>query len=191
MFKKILVLIVSVFFLKEALATRGVGLAPLENSVTLSPGEEFIAYLLLFNPSDRDTNVSLKVYCLDCFRDFEFFGLKGKVNLTQNFVVLPSEIELEKNTSVEEGKFVELRVKVPYFFEEQLVLNNKTIPWLGLASSLEELNFNIVASTGEMMQVSLVSRLNVKVKSKGFAWFLIIPVIFLLTLFLIKRLRRR
>ncbi|MEM5855750.1 MAG: hypothetical protein QW472_05560 [Candidatus Aenigmatarchaeota archaeon] len=191
MFKKFLTLILAVIFLKEALATRGIGIAPIENSISLSPGEEFIAYLLLFNPSDKDANVSLKVYCLNCFRDFEFFGLKGKVNITQNFVELPSKLEIEKNTSVHEGKFVEVRIKVPYFVEEQIIFENKTIPWFGLASSLEEVNFNIIASTGDIMQVSLASKLNVKVKNKGFAWFLIIPVIFLLVLFLIKRLRRR
>ncbi|MEM5844559.1 MAG: hypothetical protein QW841_04945 [Candidatus Aenigmatarchaeota archaeon] len=191
MFKKFLTLILAVIFLKEALATRGIGIAPLENNVTLSPGEEYIAYLLLFNPSDKDVNVSLKVYCLNCFRDFEFFGLKGKVNITQNFVELPSKLEIEKNTSVQEGKFVEIRIKVPYFVEEQIIFDNKTIPWIGLASSLKEVNFNVIASTGDIMQVSLASKLNVKVESKGFGWVLVIPLIFLLALFLIKKLRRR
>lgn len=190
MFKKILALIIAVIFLKEAMATKGIGIAPIENNITLSPGEEYIVYLLLFNPSDTDANVSFKVYCLNCFRDFNFLGFSGKINLTQKFIELPSEIEVEKNISHLEGKFVEVRVKVPYFVEEQLILDNKTISWLGLASGLEELNFNIIASTGDRMQISLASKLNVRVKSQSFAWLLVIPVIFLIVLFLIKKLRR-
>ncbi|MCS7106289.1 MAG: hypothetical protein NZ942_03165 [Candidatus Aenigmarchaeota archaeon] len=191
MFKKAFVLVMLAIFLKEALAIRGIGIAPLENSILVSPGEEHITYLLLFNPSDSDANVSLRVYCLNCFRDFEFFGLKGKVNLTQNFVDLPSEVEVEKNTSHMNGKFVEIRVKIPFFVEEQLIFDNKTIPWFGLASDLKELNFSIVASTGEKMQVSLVSRLNVKVKNQSFLWFLLVLAIFMLALLLIKRSRRK
>ncbi|MGC8812632.1 MAG: hypothetical protein ACP5O8_03565 [Candidatus Aenigmatarchaeota archaeon] len=189
MFKKIFAIVLALIFLREAIATKGIGLGPLENNVTLSAGEEHIFYLLLFNPSDSNVNVSLKVYCLNCLRDFKFLGISGKVNLTQNFVVLPSEIEVEKNTSYLEGKFVEVRVKIPYFVEEQLIFENRTIPWLGLASGLEELNFNIIASTGDRMQVSLVSKLNVKVKSESFAW-IIIPILLLIALFSIKKLRR-
>ncbi|MEM7825632.1 MAG: hypothetical protein QW412_02105 [Candidatus Aenigmatarchaeota archaeon] len=189
MFKRLLALILVGIFLKEAVATRGIGIAPAENNVTLSPGQEYIFYLILFNPSDKDANVSLRFYCLNCFRDFNFLGLRGKVNITQKFIEIPNEIEVEKNTSHLEGKFVEVKLKIPYFFEEQLTLENKTIPWFGFSSSLEELNFNVIASTGDVTQVSVVSRLGVKVKSQF--PFILIPIIFLIILLLIKILRRR
>jgi hypothetical protein len=188
-FKKILALILALIFLKEVIATRGIGIGPIENNVTLKAGEEHIFYLLLFNPSDTDVNVSLKVYCLNCLRNFSFFGFSGKVNYTQNFVELPNEITVEKNTSHLEGKFVEVRVKVPYFFEENLIFDNKTIPWLGLAPEIKELKFKIIASSGERMQFSIVSDLNVKVESDYSILLIIFGIIFLIALFSIKKLR--
>ncbi len=187
MYKKIFALIIALIFLKEAIAAKGIGIAPLENNITLNPGEEYIIYLLVFNPSDTDAKVSFQAYCTNCLRDFRFLGLEGKINLTQKFVEVPSEIEIEKNTSFSEGKFVEIRLKVPYFVEEQLILGNKSFPWLGLSSSFEELNFKIVASTGEITKISLISKVNVKIKDNTFWIVIFISIAFLLFVYLLRK----
>src|SRR3990170_8247907 len=127
-YKKIaMALLVFLILIKAGTATKGIGIGTVETNITLSPMEEHIFYLMLFNPSDTDSNVDLNIYCENCLQDYKVFGnYIGKVNYTVDFIEFPSSVKVEKNTSYMEGKFVEIRIRMPLFIKFSLHVDRKS-----------------------------------------------------------------
>ena len=187
-FKKLICIALVLALIKPTYATRGLGIGPAKMNISVSPGEEHLFYLILFNPGDADENVSLKAYCLNCLRDYKIFGFYvGKVNYTEDFLRFPKTIKVEKNTTHLEGKFVEINIKVPKFVRSQIILGNKTISSYILASNLKQLDFRIVATAGEKTKISVVSDLKVKIKEETNYFPVFLIIFFPVLIFLIKK----
>jgi len=176
---------------KPVMATEGLGIGPAKLEIDVSPTEEHLVYIFLFNPSDQDSDVNLSVYCANCVQDFKILGYAlGKVNYSVDFIeVIPSSLLVEKNTSVFEGEYIVVSIRMPLFIKKELRFSgNRSIFYHTLISSIDDFDIRVVAETGKIMKISVVSYIKINVR-KNIVYTLItisLIILFVVIIFLAK-----
>ena len=175
--KLIVAFLFALILVRSAAATVGLGVGPANTNLDIKAGRDYIVYIILYNPSDNDVNVTVVPSCIKCSGDLNFLGKKiGTINYNVELAVEPSFLNIEKNTSFFDGKQVAIRIRVPLINKQHVRLNafgkNFTFTYYWFLFDTKSLKARVTANTLTTTKVSVVSDFNLSVQGISSAVFL-------------------
>jgi hypothetical protein len=148
--------------------------------------KEHNVYLYLYNPGDRDVNVTLQVYCSNCIEDFVFLGYKlGVTRYDTSFInVIPSFIEVENKTYYTEGEIVTVKINSPMLMKRYAELNlfgrNISIRYYAPILDYRIFDISVVATTTTITRISVVGSIEATVYGMSSTMLILVPLLTIL-----------
>jgi hypothetical protein len=182
-FEKIaLIAIFFMLFFSSAYAQAGIGIFPAKIEINASFLKNTFTDVTIFNPSQKEVNLKIEVYCTNCERDVKFFGNKiGTLSYELDAKVFPGKITLKPMT--------EQRILVKFsnslllkgVFKTTIFGKELRLPVYTLHFDVEKLDYRVVASTvSTPIEISLVSGISLNLFGIDKLFFILAFLILLL-----------
>ena len=147
------IILTLVFFLALVELSRsevGVGIWPAKFSLNVSPFKTSYIYVFLFNPSEKDIEVSINFRCKNCIEDFKILNYTlGKIELLPSIEIIPSKALIPKGTIPPNSQQILLKISNYPLLKKRLSLGflNLKIPYYSLLLGERRIDGRIEAST--------------------------------------------
>lgn len=146
-----------------------IGVFPVNDSFVVKPFNKYKFTFYLFNPSDKDLNVSINFTC--------FLGNK----VYENTKFLPKNILIERHTSITNPKMILVIIENPVFLKKEIFFKENKITYLKPIVGEEYLKCRFYAILEEKTTLIVTANLNGKIV--GLNIIKILTILFLLFMF--------
>jgi len=146
-------------FFSSAYGQAGIGIFPAKIEINAPFLKNTFTDVTIFNPSQREVNLKVEVYCRNCERDVKFFENKvGTLTYELDAKVFPSKITLKPMTE----QRILVKFSNPLFlkgiFKTSFFGKEVKIPIYTFHFDVEKFDYRVVASTiSTPIEISLVS----------------------------------
>lgn len=173
-----------------AQAQMGLGIWPAKFDAHVPFLGRFHTYIYLFNPSNKDAEVTLGFRCKNCSEKFDFLGIKGQKISYLEYSTYPEKMFIEKNTMFNDSKGFRFSLYNTIIMRNELVLSNLRIPYWSLNIGKKTVEGEVQATLANQM-VSLTVTSEAKITLEGinplFLLLFVSVIVFLVTLLIYRR----